>query len=98
MVSVLVSFTPVHRGSKDDQEISAPQVRTHANPAGRRAAELAAELTLPELKPLANDFTKTTTVARDLDRLRTSPGLLPALQSASRNNAARYPLSTTAAA
>lgn len=47
---------------------------------------------------LATDFTNPTSLARDLDRLRTTPGLLPALQAAGRTNAARYPLSTTAAA
>ncbi|MFI9269413.1 glycosyltransferase family 4 protein [Kitasatospora sp. NPDC052896] len=47
---------------------------------------------------LATDFTNTTALTRDLDRLRTSPSLLPALRNAGRANAARYPLSTTAAA
>lgn len=47
---------------------------------------------------LAVDFTNTIAVARDLDRLRTLPSLLPALRNAGRANAARYPLSTTAAA
>ncbi|WP_328440607.1 glycosyltransferase family 4 protein [Streptomyces sp. NBC_00444] len=47
---------------------------------------------------LATDFTNPASLARDLDRLRTSPGLLPALQAAGRTNAARYPLSATAAA
>ncbi|MDH6136445.1 glycosyltransferase involved in cell wall biosynthesis [Kitasatospora sp. MAA4] len=47
---------------------------------------------------LATDFTNPTTITRDLDRLRTSPSLLTALRNAGRANAARYPLSTTAAA
>ncbi|MER8186969.1 glycosyltransferase family 4 protein [Kitasatospora sp. NPDC094015] len=47
---------------------------------------------------LATDFTDTTTLARDLERLRTSPTLLAALRTAGRANAARYPLSATAAA
>lgn len=47
---------------------------------------------------LATDFTNSAAVSRDLDRLRTSPSLLPALRNAGRANAARYPLSTTAAA
>ncbi|MFB7779661.1 glycosyltransferase, partial [Streptomyces bauhiniae] len=34
--------------------------------------------------------------ARDLDRLRTAPGLLAALRQAGYANAARYPLSATA--
>ncbi len=36
--------------------------------------------------------------ARDLNRLRTTPGLLAALRQAGRSNAARYPLSATAKA
>ncbi|MER7177981.1 glycosyltransferase family 4 protein [Streptomyces hyaluromycini] len=47
---------------------------------------------------LATDFTNPTTLAQDLNRLRSTPGLLPALQAAGRTNAARYPLSATAAA
>ncbi|GGU32308.1 glycosyltransferase family 4 protein [Streptomyces violascens] len=47
---------------------------------------------------LATDFTSPAAVARDLDRLRTTPGLLAALRAAGRANAARYPLSSTAAA
>ncbi|MFC1417738.1 glycosyltransferase family 4 protein [Streptacidiphilus cavernicola] len=47
---------------------------------------------------LATDFTNGPLLARDLDRLRTSPSLLPSLQMAGRANAAHYPLSTTAAA
>jgi glycosyltransferase involved in cell wall biosynthesis len=47
---------------------------------------------------LATDFTNTTVVARDLERIKSSPSLLPALQKAGRTNAARYPLSATAAA
>ncbi|PBC84294.1 MULTISPECIES: glycosyltransferase family 4 protein [unclassified Streptomyces] len=46
----------------------------------------------------ATDFTHPAAVARDIDRLRTTPGLLAALQQAGRNNAARYPLSATAKA
>lgn len=45
---------------------------------------------------LATDFTHPTALARDLDRLRTEPGLLPALRQAGYANAARYPLSKTA--
>lgn len=45
---------------------------------------------------LATDFTHPTALARDLDRLRTEPGLLPALQQAGYANASRYPLSKTA--
>ncbi|QKW51399.1 glycosyltransferase [Streptomyces buecherae] len=47
---------------------------------------------------MATDFTTPAALARDLDRLRKTPGLLPALQAVGRTNAARYPLSTTAAA
>ncbi|WP_433891360.1 glycosyltransferase family 4 protein [Streptomyces sp. CA-111067] len=47
---------------------------------------------------LATDFTSPATLARDLERLRTVPGLLDALREAGRANAARYPLSATAAA
>ncbi|MFK0024946.1 glycosyltransferase family 4 protein [Streptomyces sp. NPDC090798] len=46
----------------------------------------------------ATDFTHSATLARDLDRLRTAPGLLPALRQAGYANAARYPLSSTAQA
>ncbi|MFC7866335.1 glycosyltransferase family 4 protein [Streptomyces murinus] len=45
---------------------------------------------------VATDFTHAAALARDLDRLRTSPGLLPALRQAGYANAARYPLSATA--
>ncbi|KNB50234.1 glycosyltransferase family 4 protein [Streptomyces caatingaensis] len=44
----------------------------------------------------ATDFTRPAVLARDIDRLRTTPGLLPALRQAGRSNAARYPLSATA--
>ncbi|MEV6480288.1 glycosyltransferase family 4 protein [Streptomyces sp. NPDC051576] len=44
----------------------------------------------------ATDFTHSATLARDLDRLRTSPGLLSALRQTGHANAARYPLSATA--
>lgn len=47
---------------------------------------------------LATDFTNPASLTRDLDRLRTTPGLLPDLQEAGRANAAHYPLSATAAA
>ncbi|WP_181801239.1 glycosyltransferase family 4 protein [Streptomyces shenzhenensis] len=47
---------------------------------------------------LATEFTNPATVAQDLNRLRCTPGLLAALQVAGRANAARYPLSATAAA
>ncbi|MFE0771517.1 glycosyltransferase family 4 protein [Streptomyces sp. NPDC058861] len=47
---------------------------------------------------LATDFADPHAVARELDRLRTSPGLLPALRAAGTTNAARFPLSATAAA
>jgi glycosyltransferase involved in cell wall biosynthesis len=47
---------------------------------------------------LATDFTHPTSLARDLNRLRNTPGLLAALQAAGRANAARYPLSATATA
>ncbi|ANS66765.1 glycosyl transferase, group 1 family protein, putative [Streptomyces lincolnensis] len=46
----------------------------------------------------ATDFTHSAALARDLDRLRTTPGLLPALRQAGYANAARYPLSSTAQA
>ncbi|MYV65965.1 glycosyltransferase [Streptomyces sp. SID2131] len=45
---------------------------------------------------MATDFTRAAVLARDLDRLRTTPGLLPALRQAGYANAARYPLSETA--
>ncbi|GED88663.1 glycosyltransferase family 4 protein [Streptomyces sp. NPDC056112] len=45
---------------------------------------------------VATDFTHSAALTRDLDRLRTSPGLLPALRQAGYANAARYPLSATA--
>ncbi|WP_404795622.1 glycosyltransferase family 4 protein [Streptomyces tendae] len=45
---------------------------------------------------MATDFTHSAALARDLDRLRTSPGLLSALRQAGCANAARYPLSATA--
>ncbi|MEV1009842.1 glycosyltransferase family 4 protein [Streptomyces sp. NPDC049881] len=47
---------------------------------------------------LATDFTNPAAVARDVERLKSSPSLLPALRAAGRENAARYPLSATAAA
>ncbi|MBB1256527.1 glycosyltransferase family 4 protein, partial [Streptomyces sp. OF3] len=47
---------------------------------------------------MATDFTHFAALARDLDRLRTSPGLLPALRQAGHANATRYPLSATAQA
>ncbi|MFE6456254.1 glycosyltransferase family 4 protein [Streptomyces sp. NPDC003444] len=47
---------------------------------------------------LATDFADPHAVARELDRLRTSPGLLSALRAAGAVNAARFPLSTTATA
>ncbi|WP_406329489.1 glycosyltransferase family 4 protein [Streptomyces sp. NBC_00203] len=45
---------------------------------------------------VATDFTHSAALARDLDRLRTSPGLLTAVRQAGYANAARYPLSATA--
>ncbi|MFF0115977.1 glycosyltransferase family 4 protein [Streptomyces prasinus] len=45
---------------------------------------------------VATDFTHSAALARDLDRLRTSPGLLSSLRQAGYANAARYPLSATA--
>ncbi|MFJ8154290.1 glycosyltransferase family 4 protein [Streptomyces sp. NPDC094468] len=45
---------------------------------------------------VATDFTHSAALTRDLARLRTSPGLLPALRQAGYANAARYPLSATA--
>ncbi|AYC39398.1 MULTISPECIES: glycosyltransferase family 4 protein [Streptomyces] len=47
---------------------------------------------------LATDFTNPAALAQDLKRLRSTPGLLPALQVAGRANATRYPLTATAAA
>lgn len=47
---------------------------------------------------LATDFTNPAALAQDLNRLHSTPGLLPALQAAGRTNAARYPLTATAAA
>ncbi|WP_406356416.1 glycosyltransferase family 4 protein [Streptomyces sp. NBC_00658] len=47
---------------------------------------------------LATDFTNPATLAQALNRLRCAPGLLAALQAAGRTNAARYPLTATAAA
>ncbi|RLU80154.1 glycosyltransferase [Streptomyces griseocarneus] len=46
----------------------------------------------------ATDFTRPAVLARDIARLRTTPGLLSALRQAGRRNAARYPLSSTAKA
>ncbi|WP_435600196.1 glycosyltransferase family 4 protein [Streptomyces sp. C10-9-1] len=45
---------------------------------------------------MATDFTQPAALARDLDRLRTAPGLLPSLRQAGYANVARYPLSKTA--
>jgi glycosyltransferase involved in cell wall biosynthesis len=45
---------------------------------------------------MATDFTRPAALARALDRLRSAPGLLPALRQAGYANAARYPLSATA--
>lgn len=47
---------------------------------------------------MATDFSTPAILTRDLNRLRTTPGLLDALRAAGRANAARYPLSATAAA
>jgi glycosyltransferase involved in cell wall biosynthesis len=47
---------------------------------------------------VATDFTHTAALARDIERLRTAPGLLPAVRQAGYANAARYPLSATAEA
>ncbi|MFJ1757740.1 glycosyltransferase family 4 protein [Kitasatospora sp. NPDC088134] len=47
---------------------------------------------------LATDFTDAATLTHDLERLRTSFTLLPALREAGRTNATRHPLSATAAA
>ncbi|MFJ5302668.1 glycosyltransferase family 4 protein [Streptomyces sp. NPDC088350] len=46
----------------------------------------------------STDFTNPAVLAHDLTRLRTTPGLLPALQAAGHANAARFPLTATAAA
>jgi glycosyltransferase involved in cell wall biosynthesis len=46
---------------------------------------------------LATDFADPHAVARAIDRLRASPGLLSALRAAGVTNAARFPLSATAA-
>ncbi|MER6531756.1 glycosyltransferase family 4 protein [Streptomyces sp. NPDC001508] len=45
---------------------------------------------------MATDFTHSAVFARDLDRLRRTPGLLAAVRQAGYANAARYPLSATA--
>ncbi|GAA2561000.1 hypothetical protein GCM10010398_56720 [Streptomyces fimbriatus] len=45
---------------------------------------------------MATDFTHSAALARDLDRLRKTPGLLTALRQAGYANAARHPLSATA--
>ncbi|MFC8221250.1 glycosyltransferase family 4 protein [Streptomyces sp. NPDC057362] len=45
---------------------------------------------------MATNFTHPSTFTQDLGRLRTEPGLLPALRQAGFANAARYPLSKTA--
>ncbi|MDJ0340432.1 glycosyltransferase family 4 protein [Streptomyces sp. H10-C2] len=47
---------------------------------------------------MATDFTNTAALARDLERLRASPSLLPAIRAAGLANAARYPLTATAEA
>ncbi|MFG1804993.1 glycosyltransferase family 4 protein [Streptomyces sp. NPDC049040] len=47
---------------------------------------------------MATDFSTPATLTRDLTRLRTTSGLLVALRTAGRANAARYPLSATATA
>ncbi|MFE3167946.1 glycosyltransferase family 4 protein [Streptomyces sp. NPDC059224] len=47
---------------------------------------------------VATDFTHSATLVRELDRLRTSRGLLSAVRRAGSANAARYPLSATAQA
>ncbi|MFF6954942.1 glycosyltransferase [Streptomyces sp. NPDC008317] len=47
---------------------------------------------------LTTDFTNPTALARDINRLRTTPGMVDALREAGYANAARYPLSTTASA
>ncbi|MFF4793622.1 glycosyltransferase family 4 protein [Streptomyces sp. NPDC001276] len=45
---------------------------------------------------MATDFTHSAALARDLDQMRKTPGLLPALRQAGYANAARHPLSVTA--
>lgn len=45
---------------------------------------------------MTTHFTHTAAFARDIERLRTTPGRLSALRSAGYANAARCPLSTTA--
>lgn len=45
---------------------------------------------------LPTDFTDASGLARDLARLRTTPGLLEALRASGRRNAARFPLGATA--
>lgn len=45
---------------------------------------------------VATDFTHPAALAREIERLRSAPGLLPALRQAGYVNAARYPLSATA--
>jgi glycosyltransferase involved in cell wall biosynthesis len=47
---------------------------------------------------MATDFSTPAILTHDLTRLRTTPGLLDALHAAGHANAARYPLSATAAA
>jgi glycosyltransferase involved in cell wall biosynthesis len=47
---------------------------------------------------MATDFSTPAILTRDLTRLRTEPGLLDALRTAGRANAARFPLSATASA
>jgi glycosyltransferase involved in cell wall biosynthesis len=47
---------------------------------------------------VATDFTHPAALARDLGRIRTTPGLLTALRQGGHANAARYPLSVTAQA
>ncbi|MFB6577104.1 glycosyltransferase family 4 protein [Streptomyces sp. NPDC056402] len=47
---------------------------------------------------MATDFATPATAAHDLNRLRTTPGLLELLRAAGRTNAARFPLSATASA
>lgn len=47
---------------------------------------------------VATDFTRPAVLASDLQRLRTTPGLLTHLQQAGQRNAARYRLSATATA
>lgn len=47
---------------------------------------------------LATNFTHPTTATQDINRLCSTPDLLTSLQAAGRTNAARYPLTATAAA